>query len=130
VAKGTRKGKAVEAAVETTGEPAALALEPDRTVLLADGADISLVTVRIVDVRGRTVPVATNMVTLGITGPGQLVGVGNGDPSCHESDKGKQRSAFNGLCRAIVQSSGAPGEIAIQAVSPGLRAGAATFHAR
>jgi beta-galactosidase len=130
VAKGRRNGKTLETTVETTGEPAAIKLEPDRTTLPADGADISLVTVKIVDDQGRTVPVATNAVTFSVTGPGQLLGVGNGDPSCHEPDKGKQRSAFNGLCLAIIQSSRTPGTIAIQADSPGLKSAAAAIEAR
>jgi beta-galactosidase len=55
-------------------------------------------------IRGRTVPVATNAVTFSVTGSGKLLGLGNGDPSCPEPDKGKQHSAFNGLCLAIIQS--------------------------
>jgi beta-galactosidase len=33
-----------------------------------------------------------------------ILGVGNGDPSCHEPDKATGRSAFGGLARVIVQS--------------------------
>ncbi|HWY78398.1 MAG TPA: beta-galactosidase GalA [Verrucomicrobiae bacterium] len=107
--------------VETTGGSAAIALKPDRTILTADGQDISLVTVKIIDGQGRIVPVAANAVTFDVIGPGQLLGVGNGNPDCHEPDKGKQRSAFNGLCLAIVQSSRSEGAIKIQADSPGLK---------
>ena len=121
VARGTRKGQTLESSVETTGGPAAVALEPDRNALDANGADISLVTARIVDDQGRTMPIATNLVTFRLTGPGQLLGVGNGDPSCHEPDKGDQRSAFNGLCLAIVQATRTPGAITLQAESPGLK---------
>ncbi|HTR78135.1 MAG TPA: hypothetical protein VMH39_08490, partial [Gemmatimonadaceae bacterium] len=117
----TRKGQTLESSVETTGGPAAVALEPDRNALDANGADISLVTARIVDDQGRTMPIATNLVTFRLTGPGQLLGVGNGDPSCHEPDKGDQRSAFNGLCLAIVQATRTPGAITLQAESPGLK---------
>ncbi|HKW30762.1 MAG TPA: beta-galactosidase GalA [Verrucomicrobiae bacterium] len=124
-------GKVIaETRVETTGEPAAIVLEPDRTNITADGEDISLVTVKIVDAQGRTVPVATNEVTFSVTGAGHLLGLGNGDPSCHEPDKGNQRSAFNGLCLAIVQSSRTPGAITIQAHSSGLKAAAAVIEAR
>ncbi|MGA9450184.1 MAG: beta-galactosidase GalA [Verrucomicrobiia bacterium] len=125
------EGKVIaETKVETTGEPRAIVLEPDRTNITADGADISLVTVKIVDAQGRTVPVATNEVTFSVTGAGHLLGVGNGDPACHEPDKGNQRSAFNGLCLAIFQSSGTPGAIAIQADSPGLKSAAAAIETR
>jgi len=125
------EGKVIaQSRVETTCEPAAVVLEPDGTTLKADGQDISLITVKILDRQGRTVPAATNAVTFSVTGPGQLLGVGNGDPSCHEPDKGKQRSAFNGLCLAIVQSSGARGAIIIHADSPGLKSAQASIEAR
>ena len=116
--------------VETTGAPAAIVLEPEQKALAADGNDISLVTVRIVDAQGRTVPVADNKVTFKVSGEGHLLGVGNGDPNCHESDKGNQRCVFNGLCLAIVQSSGASGRITIQADSPGLKSATAEIEAR
>jgi len=130
LATGRRNGKTIEATVETTGKPAAIVLEPDRTMLAADGADISLVTMKIVDDQGRTVPVATNAVKFTVTGAGHLLGLGNGDPSCHEPDKANHRSAFNGLCLAIVQSSRVPGKMAIQADSPGLKSAAAAVEAR
>jgi beta-galactosidase len=121
LAKGARNGQALQTAVETTGAPAAIALEPDRATITADGADVSLVTVKIVDAQGRTVPVATNTVTFNVTGPGRLLGVGNGNPTSHEPDKANQRSSFNGLCLAIIQSTREPGAIRIQAGSPGLK---------
>ena len=131
-AKGYDNGGNVtaETVVATTGEPATVVLEPDQMVLTADGADISLVKVKIVDAQGRTVPVATNAVTFSVTGPGHLLGLGNGDPTCHELDKGNKRSAFNGLCLAIIQSSRTPGAITIQADSPGLKSAVATLEAR
>ncbi len=116
--------------VETTGEPAAVALVPGRSAVNANGSDISLVTVRITDGQGRTVPLATNMVSFDVNGPGKLIGVGNGNPDCHEADKGSERSAFNGLCLAIVQSSGAPGAITIEANSPGLKSARVSIEAQ
>jgi beta-galactosidase len=115
---------------ETTGEPAVVALEPDKTTLSAGGTDISLVTVKIMDAQGRTVPRATNQVAFSVTGAGHLLGVGNGDPACHESDKANTRSAFNGLCLAIIESSRNPGVITIQADSPGLKSASAAVEAR
>lgn len=57
----------------------------------------------------------------GVESPnGKIIGVGNGDPSSHEEDKGNVRRAFNGLCMAIVQSTKQAGEIQLLASSPGL----------
>jgi len=119
-----------ETSVETTGEPAAVVLEPDLTTLAVNGGDISLVTVKIVDAQGHVVPVATNAVTFSVTGAGHLLGVGNGDPTCHEPDKGNKRSAFNGLCLGIIQSSCKPGAITVQADSPGLKSASASLEVR
>jgi len=81
-----------------------------------------------VDNQGRVVPVANNEVSFTVTGPGKLLGVGSGDPSSHEPDKGTQRKAFNGLVRAIVQASMQSGTITLQASSPGLQSAQITIN--
>jgi beta-galactosidase len=73
--------------VETTGAAAAVQLVPNATKIAADGASVSVVTVRVDDVAGRTIPVAGNLVSFSLTGPGKIIGVGNGDPSSQEPDK-------------------------------------------
>jgi len=105
--------------VVTTGEPAAIRLIPDRDTILADGRDVSVVTVEVLDAEGRVVPVASSFVSFAVSG-GQIIGVGNGDPSCHEADKASQRSVFNGLAQVIVQSTVQPGAITLTASAAGL----------
>ena len=105
---------------ETTGAPAAIVLHADRGSIAADGEDVAVVEVQVVDSAGRVVPTADDEVAFRVTGPGALIGVGNGDPSSHEPDKASTRRAFNGLCCAIVQSSKDPGELRIAARAPGL----------
>jgi beta-galactosidase len=87
-AKGYNDGKlAAETKVETTGEPAAIQLEADRATINADGRDVSIITVAVRDAQNRIVTVATNLVHFELSGPGKILGVGNGDPSCHEPDQ-------------------------------------------
>ena len=52
----------------------------------ADGEDVSVITVSVTDAQGRVVPVADNHIQFDLEGPGRILGVGNGDPSCHEPD--------------------------------------------
>ena len=86
-ARGYRGGRVVATTrVETTGAPAQLVLTPDHTALNADGADVAVFTVSARDAQGRTVPTAANLVDFDITG-GRIIGVGNGDPGCHEPDR-------------------------------------------
>ena len=75
------------AKVETTGPAASLRLVPDRTTLQANGEDVSVFTVSALDAQGRLVPVAQNPVAFTLEGAGRILGVGNGDPSCHEPDE-------------------------------------------
>ncbi|HEV2436088.1 MAG TPA: beta-galactosidase GalA [Verrucomicrobiae bacterium] len=123
-AKGYKGDKLVaETKDETAGSPKAIQLSPDRGTIHADGEDCVLVTVAVTDAQSRVVPVADNLIHFALSGPGRIIGVGNGDPSCHEPDicSGEwQRRVFNGLAQVIIQSSSRPGLILLTAVSPGL----------
>lgn len=103
----------------TSWTPTAIALWPDRSTILADGRDVSVITVAALDAQGNIVPTASNTVSFAISG-GAIIGVGDGDPSSHEAEKGTQRSLFNGLAQVIVQSTNVPGSITLTATSSGL----------
>jgi beta-galactosidase len=86
-ARGYRDGKlAAETKVETTGAPASVQLRPDHSEIDANGEAVAVFTVSVADAEGRVIPTAGNRISLGLDGPGRIVGVGNGDPSCHEPD--------------------------------------------
>jgi beta-galactosidase len=108
---------------ETAGPAAGLRLTADRARLAADGQDVAILKVEVLDAKGRPVPRADHLVTFAVAGPGQVIGVGNGDPTSHEPDVASQRKAFNGLCQAIVRTRrGQAGELRITASAPGLKA--------
>jgi beta-galactosidase len=115
-ARGTKGGKVVLTEKrETTGNPESIRLTADRTEINADGQDVSVLRVEVLDKEGRTIPTAHNMISFKVTGEGTLIGVGNGDPNCQESDKAPKRSLFNGLAQVIVQASKTPGTITVEA---------------
>ena len=66
------------------------------------------------------VPITDNEVTFAVSGSGKLIGVGNGDPTDQQSDKGTSRKAFSGCCMALVQASKTAGNITVVATAPGL----------
>jgi beta-galactosidase len=126
----TRDGKVATAAeVSTTGEPAAISLSVDRATIAADRRDVAHMVVEVRDSEGRMVPTANNEIAFEVLGEGKLIGVDNGDPYSHEDYKGNRRTAFNGLCLAIVQSTAKAGEIKITASSPALRSDSVTVAA-
>ena len=74
------------------------------SMLVLNGQDAGMVSAAIVDTNGMVVPSSSAKVTFRIvSGPGRIIGVGNGDPSCHDPNQATWRSAYHGLARAIIQ---------------------------
>ena len=115
-ARGSKDGKVVLVEKrETTGAPESIRVTADHTEISADGEDVAILRVEVLDKEGRPIPTADNIITFKVNGEGALIGVGNGDPNCQESDKEPKRSLFNGLAQVIVQASKTPGTITIEA---------------
>jgi len=92
LARGYTNGKmAATDQVETTGEPAGIRLVPDRSSIKADGEDVSVITVQVLDSSGRIDPTSNTEIAFNLQGPGTIIGVGNGDPSSHEADNFVER---------------------------------------
>lgn len=129
-ARGSKNGRVMlTERHETTGAPAKLVLRPNRSKLVADRMGTSAVTLEVLDAEGRLVPTASHKVHFKLAGPGKIIGVGNGDPSCHEADRPDApatalRSAFNGLCLVLVQATDQAGTIHLQASADGLASAA------
>lgn len=103
--------------IKTAGKPAKIKLTADRKTIDANGEALSFVTVEILDASGNPVPEADNLIDFSISGPGFIAGVDNGLQTSMESFKASHRKAFNGLCLAIIQSSGKEGKILLKASS-------------
>ena len=107
--------------VKTTGAAAKLELKADRSVIRADGKDLSFVTLNVEDKNGLMTPRAMNSIRFSIKGPGEIIATGNGDATSHASFQSKEPNAFNGLCLAIIRAkAGEPGKITIEAEADGL----------
>lgn len=105
----------------TTGPAAGLSLSADRSVMAADGRDLSFVTVRVTDAHGDTVPDAMNALRVSLEGPGEIVATDNGDPTDFTPFASKTRKAFNGLALIIVRGlDGRGGRLTLRVQSDGL----------
>ncbi len=122
LAKAYRNGKLIVTdKVVTTGAPAALRVTSTQPVIPADGEEFSLVEVAVVDAAGNVVQDASNLVSFSTTGVGNVVGVGNGDPSSHEPDVATSRRAFNGRCMVLIGRASQPGTINLTVSARGLK---------
>jgi beta-galactosidase len=114
--------KWAEATRRTTGPAVALKLEADRNRLRGDGADLSFVTVKVVDARGDIVPDTEPTVQFEVTGPATLAALGNGDATCQTPFVGREYPAFHGLCLAVVRTNyDGRGTAVLRASAPGLK---------
>jgi beta-galactosidase len=128
LAKAFRDGKeAAQEKIETTGPAASVKLIADRPTINADGVDLSILTVEVLDAQGRVVPTADNEIIFQAIG-GKIIGVGNGDPTSHEEDKATHRKAFNGLAQVIVQTDRQAGELTISGKSTDLTPASIIVH--
>jgi beta-galactosidase len=106
--------------VETTGTPVRIVLLTDRTALRADQDDSAMVAVSLIDDKGRVVPNADKRITFHLAGGGRILGVGNGNPADHDTDKAEERNTFHGRCIVIVQGGAQSAELKLTATSSGL----------
>ena len=124
-AVGYKGGKKVmEEVVRTAGAPATLKINADRTTISADGRDLSVVNVSVLDQRGTFVPTACVPVTITVSGDVRILGAGNGDPAFRSNERPADSSArsftidsYNGLAQFMVQSTGGAGEATVKVSS-------------
>lgn len=130
-AVGLRGGRVVAKSILTTAEKAAkLRVAADRTVLHADGEDLSFVTVEAVDANGRPDLHADQEVQFEINGPGTIAAVGNGDGQDPDSYHGVRRKLFQGRAIVVIRTSRQTGAINLTAKTSGLSDGSLTIDAR
>jgi beta-galactosidase len=128
---GRTKGKEIlTQEIKTAGKPAKIVLEADRSIITADGKDLSFITVKILDAQGTLVPHADNLIHFNVSGCGKIVGVDNGLQTSMESFKASERKAFHGLCLAVIQSNEKAGGITLKATSDNLEESAIVIHSK
>lgn len=87
-ARGYSKGEQLlESTLAPAGKAAIIQLIPDRTIIDADGEDVSVITVEVTDNHGVPVPYDSTTIGFSLEGTGRIIGVGNGDPASHEADR-------------------------------------------
>ena len=106
--------------IKTAGTPVSIRLKADRSVIAADGKDLSYVTVELLDKDGNASPLANELVKFTAEEEGAIVGTDNGDQNDHVSLKKPERHLFYGKCLAIIQNTGKKGKIVLKASVEGM----------
>ena len=108
--------------LKTAGEPVALRLKADRSVLDADGQDLSYVEIEMVDAQGIVVPDADRPVRIDVQGAGRFLCMDNGDTADSDAQLRSDKPTFLGRAQAVIRSGRTPGTILITATADGLPA--------
>jgi beta-galactosidase len=107
--------------VQTAGVAAKLQLQADRSLIRANGTDLSFITLKITDAHGVLAPEASDLISFSMSGPGEIVATDNGDAANLDPFPSAARNAFKGLALVIVRAKkGTPGAITITASAKGL----------
>ena len=124
-------GKAVaEETVRTAGKPHHILLEADRTVIDADGKDLSYITAKVVDKDGNLCPDSDNEFFFSVKGAGKYKAVANGDAASLEIFHLPHMKVFKGMLVATVESGKEPGKINLTVKSKGLQSTSIIIEAR
>ena len=127
-AVGYKRGEQLmETLIATTGEAQRISLDVDRSAIKADGMDVAVVAVSMLDGSDRFVPDANVELTLRAEGPISILGAGNGDPTfkaCERPAGGDGKSlvvkTFNGLAQVLVRSDGGAGAATLTVAADGV----------
>jgi beta-galactosidase len=129
-ASGYNKGRNVnEYTLQTAGPATKLALSADKATIKADNQDLSYVTIELVDNKGVRNPKAENALSFELTGPGEIVGVGNANPVSLESYQRPQRKAWQGRALVIVKAKQEKGPVTLLVKAAGFKPAAITIRA-
>lgn len=117
----TKGIKLAETQLKTAGEPVGIKLTKIQhpTGFKADGADLALVQVEVVDAAGNRNPIALNMINFEITGPAEWRGGLAQGPDNYILSK--QLPVEGGVNRVLIRSTTTSGKINITAKAEGLK---------
>jgi beta-galactosidase len=120
-AVGVENDKEIESTIlQTSGDAAKIKLSADRIEMLANGQDLSFVTIEITDKDGIVQPNAQNRLHFKIEGAGSIAGVDNADIKDTDPYTGNTRKAWKGRGLVVIKSDRDPGDIILTVTSPGL----------
>ncbi|WP_205727889.1 glycoside hydrolase family 2 TIM barrel-domain containing protein [Flammeovirga pectinis] len=110
-----------EKEIRTAGKSHHLKLEADRTEIMANGEDISFVTVSVVDKNGIECPTANIPLTFSVKGAADFRAVCNGDATSLEMFHLPKMKTFNGKLVVLVESKNTKGTATLTVKGKGLK---------
>ncbi|NNN29184.1 glycoside hydrolase family 2 protein [Streptomyces sp. S3(2020)] len=98
--------------------PVRLTAEADREVIRATGGDLAFVTLTLTDERGTCHTGADRLISVEVSGAGELIGFGSAAPSTEERFDTTERHTYEGRALAVLRPTSS-GKIRLTATAPG-----------
>jgi len=112
--------KASEHILQTPENAAGLNLVCDKTNLRANGEDVAVIEINIVDKNGIQILNGDTEISVKIEGNARLIGLDNADQCNHDKYKTASRKTFNGRLLATIQATDKSGKIKVTVSGPDL----------
>lgn len=107
--------------IKTSGAATRIRLLSDKKILLADGKDVTAVTVQLTDQSGNPVPDGDRIVQFSISGPAVIAGTDNGYQADTLSLSKPMRKTWKGKAVAFLKNTGKKGNITLTVSGAGLK---------
>ena len=114
----------------TAEEPHAIRLKADRSVIAANGQDLTFISIEIIDKDGTLCPNATNELSLSLQGCGTLAAFGNADIKELGCTVDDTHNAWKGRALTIIRATERRGNITVTVKGKGLKPAHLSIKAR
>ncbi|MEP7279603.1 MAG: glycoside hydrolase family 2 TIM barrel-domain containing protein [Bacteroidota bacterium] len=122
------KGKKVaEHILQTADSAVGLNLVCNKKELVANGEDVAIIEVNVVDKNGVLVNDAQNQITVQVEGNAVIKGLDNGDQYSHVTYNNQLQQAYHGRILATLQTTNLGGKIIVTFAGKGLKPASITF---
>ncbi|UOQ50435.1 DUF4982 domain-containing protein [Gracilibacillus caseinilyticus] len=122
------KGKQHSYQLITPSDPKHIVMTSDTSCLVPDGQDVAHVEMQITDKNGNPYFFADNRIKLSVEGPGELIGIENGDIQDVQGYKDNNRKAYHGKLLAFIRAGTDEGKLVITATADELEWGRIEIH--
>ncbi len=111
----------------SVGAAAEIRLVPEAKAGGAGRGDVSFIAIEIVDGHGHRVPDLAAPLKISISGPADLLGFGSANPFASSGFQSASTQTWDGRALAVLRGTGKGGQVHVEVVSKGLKAGLTTL---
>lgn len=107
--------------LQTAKDSTRIRLSPERTIMRANGKDLTYLDIALTDEDGEVKPAVDRKITLSVDGCGTLLGFGSANPCTEETFGSTIHETYYGRAQAVIRTGHEKGDISVAASCEGLK---------